>query len=244
MFVLPKIPIVFHFFTESLAYFIAARLFFFLRKEEDNINFSQRSSTLIGCVLGAFIGAKLLSFLENPSLFITEIQNNNILGAISSGKTIAGALLGGLIGVEITKKIIGLKKRTGDLYVLPLLIGIVIGRIGCFLTGLEDKTYGIKSNLPWAVNFGDAVFRHPIQVYEIIFCLFMILGVLALNKIKLEEGMLFKFFMIGYFSFRFFVSFLKPSPKIYLGLDIIQVSSIALIIYYLFWFIFHAKHKE
>jgi prolipoprotein diacylglyceryltransferase len=31
---------------------------------------------------------------------------------------------------------------TGDVFAYPLMIGITIGRIGCFLTRLTDQTYG------------------------------------------------------------------------------------------------------
>ena len=67
------------------------------------------------------------------------------------GKTIVGALIGGLITVEIAKRYIGIQQSTGDLYAIPLALGIAIGRIGCFLTGLPDNTYGTATNLPWGI---------------------------------------------------------------------------------------------
>jgi prolipoprotein diacylglyceryltransferase len=91
-----------------------------------------------------------------------------------SGKTIVGALAGGLLTVELVKRYIGLHQSTGDLYAIPLALGIAIGRIGCFLTGLSDNTYGTPTNLPWAINFGDGIPRHPTQLYELVFLLFLI----------------------------------------------------------------------
>ena len=32
--------------------------------------------------------------------------------------------------------------------------------------GLPDRTYGTPTSLPWAVDLGDGVGRHPVQVYE------------------------------------------------------------------------------
>ena len=72
------------------------------------------------------------------------------------------------------KRYIGLRTSTGDLYSIPLALGIAIGRIGCFLTGLSDNTYGIPTSLPWAINFGDGIPRHPTQLYEILFLLCLI----------------------------------------------------------------------
>jgi prolipoprotein diacylglyceryltransferase len=84
------------------------------------------------------------------------------------GKTVVGALLGGLVGVEVTKKRIGVQQSTGDRFVEPLIIGMAIGRIGCFLTGLSDRTYGTVTRLPWGVNSGDGLLRYPTQPYEVI----------------------------------------------------------------------------
>jgi phosphatidylglycerol:prolipoprotein diacylglycerol transferase len=98
------------------------------------------------------------------------------------GKTIVGALIGGLITVELMKRYIGLRTSTGDLYAIPLAVGIAIGRIGCFLTGLSDNTYGTASNLPWAIDFGDGIPRHPTQLYEIAFLLLLIPALYKLQK--------------------------------------------------------------
>jgi prolipoprotein diacylglyceryltransferase len=49
-----------------------------------------------------------------------------------------------------------------------------VGRIGCFLTGLADNTYGTPTGLPWGVDFGDRIHRHPTQLYEIAFLMILI----------------------------------------------------------------------
>src|SRR6201999_2912276 len=85
------------------------------------------------------------------------------------GKTIVGGLIGGLLTVEYAKKKMGFAGRTGDLFALPLCVGIAVGRIGCFLAGLNDYTYGSVTSLPWGIDFGDGMKRHPAQLYEIIF---------------------------------------------------------------------------
>jgi len=38
-----------------------------------------------------------------------------------------------------------------------LAIGVAIGRIGCYLAGLDDFTYGTPTALPWGHDFGDGV---------------------------------------------------------------------------------------
>lgn len=88
------------------------------------------------------------------------------------GKTIVGGLLGSWFAVELGKKLEGITTRTGDLFAIPLCIGIAVGRVGCLLAGLADDTYGKPTSLLWAVDFGDGIARHPTQAYEILFCVF------------------------------------------------------------------------
>jgi phosphatidylglycerol:prolipoprotein diacylglycerol transferase len=122
-------------------------------------------------VAGAALGSKLLFLLEDPQLTWHNLKNPAYL---MGGKTIVGALIFGLISVELMKRYIGVGQSTGDLYAIPLALGIAIGRIGCFLTGLSDNTFGTPTTLPWAINFGDGIPRHPTQLYEIIFLLLLV----------------------------------------------------------------------
>ncbi len=142
-------------------------------------------------------------------------------------------MLGGLIGVELTKKQLGVTASSGDLMVYPLILAMVIGRTGCFLAGLEDGTYGVASNLPWAIDFGDGIRRHPTNLYEIIFWL-MIWVVLKLieRKRQFADGARFKVFMTSYLIFRLLVEFIKPDYFFSFGLSVIQLVSIAGILYY------------
>ena len=68
------------------------------------------------------------------------LQNVHNPACLSGGKTIVGALMGGWITVEVMKRYIGFRTSTGDLYAIPLAIGIAPRRMGCFLTGLSDNT--------------------------------------------------------------------------------------------------------
>lgn len=136
----------------------------------------------VGALAGALLGAKLLGFLEwmgNMPEFspgglqgvggTSEGHEDHHLFSLLGGKTVVGGLLGGWAGVEIAKRILGVRHSTGDVYVFPLIAGMAVGRVGCFLTGLEDMTHGVASDVPWAVDFGDGVPRHPCQVYDIVF---------------------------------------------------------------------------
>jgi prolipoprotein diacylglyceryltransferase len=180
---------------------------------------------IVGCIFGAFVGSKLLAWAESwPHYWAHRATPRVWLG----GKTIVGGLLGGWVGVEIAKKCVGIGRSTGDLFVFPLILGICLGRVGCFLTGLEDRTHGIATNLPWGVDFGDGVRRHPTQLYEIAFLILLGAALLIRRKVGLwESGGMFRWFMIGYLSFRVAVEFIKPVHRwAGIGLSAIQIASV------------------
>lgn len=218
-----------HFLFESLAYAIAFRLVL-LNVRKDTIASTQRTSVIVGGMVGALVGAKVLVLLQHINIIWPDWER--LLLLIVQGKTIVGALLGGLIGVELTKKIIGVKKSTGDAFVYPLIVGTVIGRIGCFLTGLSDRTYGIATTLPWGIDFGDGIYRHPTQLYEIIFLLALIIFLKIRSRYHRQEGDLFKFYMIAYLSFRLLIDFIKPDFHPILGLSAIQIACFLGLLYY------------
>jgi phosphatidylglycerol:prolipoprotein diacylglycerol transferase len=227
-----------HFICETLAYFIGYRYYVYLRKHgEDQISSPNRLFIFIGAAAGAFIGSHLIGILENPLLL-----SNFSLVYLMGNKTIVGGMLGGLIGVELTKKKIGVTVSSGDMMVYPLILAMIIGRTGCFLAGLEDGTYGITSNLPWAINFGDGIRRHPTNLYEIAFWIILwILFRIIERSCHFTDGSKFKVFLSGYLIFRFMVEFIKPDYFFSFGLSVIQLVCIAGILYYYKVFLYPLK---
>jgi prolipoprotein diacylglyceryltransferase len=185
----------------------------------------------VGCVFGAAIGNKAVFWIEMPHLFVQYWATPSVL---FGGQSMVGGLLGGLIGVEIAKKLTGIARSTGDAFVMPVLLGLAIGRVGCFLAGLEDGTFGVATDLPWGIDFGDGVRRHPTQLYEIAFA-GVLAWVLSLLQGRLADrpGLLFKLMVVSYLAWRFLIDALKPVPYAYpLGLSGIQwVCLLALLAY-------------
>ena len=188
------------------------------------------ASTVYGGSSGALIGSWLLGALEDPSLFFNP--KGNWLYYFQS-KTIIGALLGGLAGVEIAKKIVGETRSSGDLFVFPLILGMMIGRVGCFSMGVAEPTYGIASSLPWALDLGDGIPRHPTALYEILFLLLLWWALRALRtRFNFEEGALFKLFMVAYLLYRFSVAFIQPVKGWLWGLGSLQLACLIGLLYY------------
>jgi prolipoprotein diacylglyceryltransferase len=190
-------------------------------RQGDVVAEPQRWTVLAAAAVGALLGCRLLGLAEHWPTVFAAWRSGNLLQLLISpgGKTIVGGLLGGWLAVEIVKKLTGIHRRTGDLFALPLCVGIAVGRIGCLLAGLADDTYGKPANLPWAVDLGDGIGRHPVQLYEILFL--ALLGLIVSTKTKLPEGSRFRIFMAAYLSWRIGIDFLKPQPLIH-GLNLIQ----------------------
>jgi phosphatidylglycerol---prolipoprotein diacylglyceryl transferase len=222
-------PIHPHPLFESLAYMVALRLV--LRNfQGDTIATSQRTSILVGGMLGGLIGAKVLVLLQHIDLLWGN--PNEFVLLLLQGKTVVGGLLGAIVGVEITKHYIGVKQSTGDALVTPLIFGMMIGRVGCFLTGLADRTYGTVTTLPWGVDFGDGLLRHPTPIYEILFLFVLFWLIKWRSRYKSRSGDAFKFYTIGYLSFRFLIDFIKPDFHPILGVSAIQIACVLGICYY------------
>ncbi len=131
------------------------------------------------------------------------------------------------------KQRIGERQRSGDLFTYPLLLAMIIGRIGCFSMGVHEETYGTVTSSSFGVNLGDGELRHPVTLYEIAFliCLWVVLFLLE-KKYRLVSGARFKIFMIAYLLFRFMLDFIKPHYTFPIALSTIQLTCILGLLYY------------
>ncbi len=167
--------------------------------------------------MGSRIGSALFVYPEYYSKHIFDIFVPQV-----GGKTLVGGLLGGYLGVVITKKIFKFTRSTGDLFASGLALGIAIGRIGCFLNGC---CFGTATNLPWGVVFKGTI-SHPTQIYESIFCLILFIYLWLVRKTVHKDGDLFKIFLLWYAFIRFWIEFLRADKVIAAyNLSIAQVLS-------------------
>jgi prolipoprotein diacylglyceryltransferase len=212
---------------ETLGYFTGARVYFKVRRRGEDVPPLEAALwLLVGCIFGAWAGSKLLAWAETPRHYL-ELARTDPLGLLG-GKTIVGGLLGGWAGIEIAKRRLGIGRSTGDAFVWPLALGTAIGRLGCFFTGLSDHTYGTATSLPWGVDFGDGIARHPTQLYESAFVL-ALAGAIGrgCRGRDLPAGARLRLYFAGYFAFRFLVEFIKPRETPVPGVSAIQLASAA-----------------
>jgi hypothetical protein len=178
-------------------------------------------------VLGAIPGAWLagsLNTLQGPAPALSH--------------SVVGALFGAIVGVEIYKAVRGIKGSTGGVFVGSFALGVVIGRWGCLFAGLPDRTYGLPTALPWGVDLGDGISRHPVEIYESLamaaFLAVYLIGLARRSDWAMRRG--FYALCVCYGVQRFAWEFLKPYPKLIGPLNIFHLLCGGLVVYgLLYW---------
>jgi prolipoprotein diacylglyceryltransferase len=161
--------------------------------------------------VGGVFGAKL------PFVVGAELTSGAVW--LTDGKTIATGLIGAYLAVELVKLALGIRVKTGDTFALPLALALAVGRWGCFFNGC---CFGTPTDLPWGVDFGDGVRRHPTQAYESLFHLLLV-GVLVVFTVRdVIPTHRLQFYLIAYASVRFATEFIRPEPVYAFGLTYYQ----------------------
>jgi prolipoprotein diacylglyceryltransferase len=177
-----------------------------------------------------------LSFGAVCGAMVLGTLNLYVSGVTGVGRSILGAILGAIAAVEWYKARHGIHESTGAALVVPLGTGIAVGRIGCFLVGLPDYTYGTPTTVPWGRDFGDGVLRHPVQLYEAFFVALATLVFIFILKLRphiaVKTG--FYLFVAWYGTQRFALEFIKPYADVLGSLNVFHLGSLVLIAYALF----------
>jgi phosphatidylglycerol---prolipoprotein diacylglyceryl transferase len=148
-------------------------------------------------------------------------------------RSIEGAIAGGIAAVELYKRGAGIMARTGARFALPLAVGVAVGRIGCYLAGLDDFTYGTPTALPWGHDFGDGILRHPVQLYEsaamAAFAVFYVVRLRRDDRFVIENGF---YLAAGYYGLqRFIWEFIKPYGALVGPLSLFHILSLLIVLY-------------
>lgn len=177
----------------------------------------------LGIGLGAFCGAMLGAKLP----FVLADWEGLRSGAawFANGKTILAGLVGGYAGVEAAKWALQVRTKTGDSFAVPVAAAVAIGRLACFAGGC---CFGTRTSLPWGVDFGDGP-RHPTQLYEAAFHAAAACGLAWCRGRGLFPGQLIKLYIIAYALYRFASEFLRPEPRLWLGLSAYQWAALAIV---------------
>ncbi len=200
-----------------------ASIFFSLK--DKSVRFTEKLTVYI--VIGTLVGARLghLLFYENFEEYI--FNPLIIIQTWKGGLASHGAAFGILMALFFFFLKEGKKYpmvsffSLVDLLVIPAAYLAVLIRFGNFI---NQEILGRVSQLPWAVCFIHpagglpAVPRHPVQLYEAIFYLFLFLFLFCIYpKAFMIKGRLGGLFFVFTFSFRFLIEFLKEEQSYYLS---------------------------
>lgn len=203
--------------TFLIAYYY---LVYAVKNKKINATKEDADDILLWLTIGLILGARAFEVLVyNPAYYW---QNPWKVFAIWKGGL---SFHGGLLGAVIAGWLICRKKQIkllnlADILVVPLALGQALGRLGNFING---ELYGRVTSAWWGVNFGNeldkmgnAVFRHPSQLYELSYDL-IIFGVLfSLRNKEMKQGKMLAIFLMLYSVFRFLTEFVRE-PDYYIG---------------------------
>lgn len=229
----PSLALPLHGLMEIAAFVVGGWVYTHRREQQgDALPVATRWWVIVGAAVGALVGSRALAAMEHPGLFADRSAMEVAL-LLYGTKTIVGGLLGGLLGVEAAKALMGETRRSGDAFVFPLIAAIAVGRVGCFLGGVHDATAGLPTDLAWGLDQGDGIARHPTALYEIAFLVGLGLALARIARTRvLAPGVLFGMFMTAYLAWRLAVEFIKPVEPLALGLSAIQWACVLGLLHY------------
>ncbi len=214
----------------------AARLGFWLL-QKDVPNLTGTGDGLAWMVVLGLVGARLLYVWENFKLF-ADGQLLRMFALTEGGISQWGGLFGAMAGAYIWARRTKFSYwKIFDAGGPAAMIGLAIGRIGDVING---EHHGSPTTLPWGVEYvnpntlgepGKIV--HPEVAYEMLLCLLILGAMLPFHqhlKARLPDGALGLIYFAIYGTGRFFLSFVRTDPSVFLGLRQAQLASALMVL--------------
>ncbi len=178
----------------------------------------------VAALVGAFLGAKL-AYLAAEGW--RDIGQPDLWLRLTTGKSILGALLGGYASVELAKRWVGYRSVTGDWFAMIAPLGIILGRVGCWLHGC---CLGSACESAWfTVRDAKGLERWPAVPVEILFNAVMLISFFALRRRGCLVRQHFHVYLIAYGVFRFAHEFFRDTPRVVAGISGYQFIALALV---------------
>ncbi len=166
----------------------------------------------LGVILGGRIGYILFynfdTFLGNPAIIIRIWEG---------GMSFHGGMLGVFLALYLFARKTGRSFFQVSDFIAPMVpLGLGFGRLGNFI---NKELWGrpAESSIPWAMDYGDHIARHPSALYQALtegLLLFVILFVFTRKPRPAMSAS--GLFMLCYGSFRFITEFFR-TPDSHLG---------------------------
>jgi phosphatidylglycerol:prolipoprotein diacylglycerol transferase len=213
----------------------AARLGFWLL-HKDGLNVKGAGDGLAWMVVLGLVGARVLYVWENFRLFAGG-QLLRVFALTEGGISQWGGLFGAMVGAYIWARRSKFSFwKIIDAGGAAAMIGLAVGRVGDVING---EHHGTPATLPWGVEYVNAntlgepgVVVHPEVAYEMVLCLAILGALLPFHqrlKGRLPVGVLGLTYFAIYAAGRFFLSFFRTDPGVFLGLRQAQVASLLMV---------------
>lgn len=190
----------------------------------------QRSDLATYVFLGVLIGGRLGYVLLYDPLYYAH-HPIDILKVWHGGMASHGGMTGVILAVLLfARRHSRSALAIGDVLVVPIAIGLALGRLGNFING---ELYGTVSSLPWAMSFpGVSGLRHPTQLYAVakdlsiaLLCMILLFATSSNNQRKtVPHGYVLSAFLIAYGILRIAVEYFRDQPFGFVHLGALSIS--------------------
>jgi len=253
-------PVIFHIGKLAIKYYsllfvsgfiLGYYLFMWFYKREglpakllDPLLYAMLLCTLVGARLGHVL------FYDPAYYFAHPIE---IIQTWKGGLASHGGAIGVILGIWWYVNRYG-KKYGFDFFWIIDRLAIAVGFEGCLIrlgNLFNSEIYGDPTDLPWGFVFklrGETIPKHPTQIYEAL--AYLALGIVLLWVYRkylprLKRGVIFSVFIIGCFTARFFIEFIKQVQEPFekgMSLNMGQILSIPFILTGIIILIWVHKH--
>jgi len=167
-------------------------------------------------LISAVVGARIFHVLQHRDSYESLIDIIGIWrGGLSGLAFYGGFILALVVGIlYLRAKKLSVAEVT-DIIAPSMILGVSIGRIGCFLAGC---CFGKPTSLPWGVTFPEESMAwieigaqrvHPTQLYSVVSLFSISIILLILQKHMKFPGQLFILSILMYSIHRFLIDFLR-----------------------------------
>jgi phosphatidylglycerol:prolipoprotein diacylglycerol transferase len=205
-----------------------AAAWYILRRELDRLSGRGEAAfpLVLAAAIGGIVGSRVYWFIEH-------LGDASLTDSFSgAGFTWYGGLVGGAFAVVLVARRRGLPLDVLLGAAAPALaLGYALGRVACQLAG--DGTYGVASDLPWAMSYPDGEVPttqrvHPTPVYETLAGL-VIFAVLWRLRERVAPLRLFALYLVLAGAERLLVEFVRRNEEAVLGLTQPQLFAVAML---------------
>lgn len=190
-----------------------------------------------------YVGSRVIEVIEAilTNSVITEQFTLMELLTKQGGMRWYGALLFNFIAFYLIIRWFKIKRLVGliDEIVLAVSGGLIIGKLGCGLSG--HGCYGVATNLPWGMRFPYGSMPsylpvHPTPIYDAIVYALLFVGLIWLANNKKFDGQLIIYFLLTSCIASILIEVVRTNEAVFLHMSLAQIIYclllVATIIYY------------